>query len=1771
MKMKKSTFLLMAAMLLGSVGAWGQGVASYTMETSTEPWVSIAATGTQLTYVAADGGNQNIMMPFEFPFGEATIAEGDPVCMRADGYMLLNSGTGTHHAYGYCNTSTRVIVPFLLVDGQMPQGNSGCWWQVDTADDGQRVLVVEFQHVQHYNVGTDDFNYQVRLYENGNVAVHYGHMENHASDSSFNFMMVSDAIAGYNDAIALMGSWDNPTAFHPNTMGSSSSSVTRYITGMPDSGLVVTYVRPEPPCPKPTHVRAEELGPTSCQLVWRGNGVGGCTYEVYMDTTPFNVNYPGSRPLLSTNDTVLYLDSLLPNHQYSGYIRSNCGADVSNWATFSIYTPCVSISHAELPFTEDFEFYTGSQYRRTLFNPGCWRGDGYVTQQSGYGGHRCLFLSNGNDAQPIIVALPAIDSVSELELTFSVQPQSGTLEVGVLDEADNLMSFVPLQTISAPSNTWSTRSVRFNTYQGMGKAIAFRVTTAVSRIYIDDIDVHVAVGCPAVETLTVSDVASTTATVGWTDPNQVGSYRVVYRPLASAQTDTVYASASSAVLTGLMPDVEYLVLVYALCGAETSTAVSATFRTLCSPMTAPFSESFESENLSLCWTVLSMRFFSSNPVPAWLPGVSTTMATAGSGSLRLESKRSNLVGREASWVLLPTMTDAPNRVMVDFDYRVPSGYEYVELAVGITTSETDTSGFVRLASIRPADGNWHRYSFDFALSGITDGRIALLQDNHSDHSYAGGLPNDYGYLDSVVVTPFAGCMRPVALTVSMVSDAEATVVWQDVNGAGTYEVTCGTQTVTVTGDTSWTFTGLSPQTTYNVSVRTVCPGGYTEALTTTFTTACAGITVFPWSENFDSWAEGSFGSCWTRLEGPDRYSCVEVFSMTHSVRMNSDLWQGDTARSFLVLPFVAVPYAGLSLSMNVSGVSTSMSDAVLELGVMTNVTDRSSFTAFDTIPFVNGIGSWTYYEHALGGIGSGRLALRLTSFSGWKQVLVDDISLFYATSCARPDSLVLDSADLSSLSVRVVDPDSVGHYRLWWADGSLTDSVDFTGYVHTIAGLRHSTRYQLAVATICPSDGTLSTTIGAAGATACGIISHSDLPYEEHYDNGIGLCSSFLDYCYPGNSGDRTGTSRFRGASGKALLPNVSTSGAPFFYILPEVDNLDSLALEFWLYTQRDIDNDMVTVGVMTNPADTTTFVALQTVYPLVADQWEQHHVSLGGYSGSGRHVALRFGSYDGWRWGQALDDLSLVRDLSCMAPDSVSVAAVTDSSALLVVHDPRGVGHYRLYALGDTTDFMGDSLMVTGLAGATDYVFDVSSVCTEGVATFPVTVGFTTECGIYEMPYTEEFEGCQVNRMPRCWEVKGTPAYSPSVRSGTSVVNGEKDIFGSIDAADSVVTIASPQLHIADTDVYIGFMVSVRQSFTDSLHTAHYLPMRVRVTYLDDTMAAELVLYDDSVASTVLSYQPTADWYTFDLATLDIPVGVGRLYFSFFRDSLASSASFMLDSVAVSTLHHEPPCRPVTALHIDSVTLGSAWASWTPQGPATEWLVWLGSQYGDTLLQVDTPSVAFTTLEQGTEYRLVVRPVCHDGQLLWSDTLTFTTRVCPPVEEVRTVAMGSHSVEVEWQAPTAGPWRLEYGPMDFEQGRGTELIVDSQAPGRVATRIEGLEANTIYDLYVMTLCDEAKKSVWSEVLRFTTEVEGIGQVAGDGRLSVVPNPASGWVELRGVEPGDRVTVRDVAGHLVMTVRVDGPVLDISTLGAGVYYITATTDSVAATTKLVVF
>lgn len=1758
----KRLFILAVALAMAILGGHAQPVSSYTLSTDHQPWVSIASTGTQLTSVVGDYGTQTLTMPFNFDFGETTITQGTTIRVRCDGHLVLSSAEGSHYGSSYSGGGTLAIVPLLMEDGEMPAGASGCYWQVDTTD-GMAVLVIEWQHVKQYGSAGDDFNFQLRLFENGNVSAHYGRLVNALGRNNFNFLLVGPSVNGYVDQIELYGTWAAPGTTTATQLGHGPGA-TSLISGIPDSGLVVTFVRPVPPCPRPLNFRARNLTTTDATLMWTLNGVSGCMYEIKYDSVAFSiVHAANTRPSYYTTDSVYNLSSLLPNHHYYAYVRSTCGGDSSTWQELNFWTPCYAMELSDMPFTENFDSYTGNA-TSDPYELGCWRQSGVFSYVGSVSGQRALWFNN------CTITLPPINNLSFLEISFSIYIQSGSVEVGVLEEEGNYSSFVPLNTVSAANNTWTNRTLRLSSYEGTGNLIAFRTS---GRCFIDNIDVHVAIGCPEVESMTVDNVTATTAVVSWNDPNHAGNYRVEYRPLSSTLMHAVPATASPVTLHGLQPNEDYEVRVFAICPLAEANAVVGTFHTLCAMYATPFVESFEQTEIPSCWNALGVRFYSSNHSADQSPSVCDTTATSGTHSMRLISRRTNLVGREASWVVLPETTNPVNGQTLEFDYRVPQWFENIELAVGVTTSENDTTGFHRLFTIHPADGQWHRYSFDLGFYNGTTGRIALLQDNHTDHSYAPGRIYDNGFIDSIVVDERSDCARPAALRCTNVTSSTVTISWTEMGNVGTYEVVCGSQVQMVSGDTTCVFTSLTPQTTYNVSVRQLCGDNFTTAITSSFTTECPAIATIPWSENFDSWPANSFAECWTRHESPGIYSSSSAsvfnFQSVHCLKMVSNIYQGDTNYTYVVLPRVDIPYTQLSFSMNVMGFNSNSSNSRLEFGVLTDGSDPNTFIPFDTVPFTDcGFNSQDYYERALDGFVDGRLALRFTSFSTTRSVYVDNFSLFYATSCGYPNHLAVDSTSLTSLDVSVGDPDSVGHYRLWWGVDSLTDSVDITGYSHTLTGLHHSTRYQLSAATICPTDNSLSTVTSITAATDCGIISHDELPYEENYDNGIGLCSRFLDYCYPNNSGDRTNPNYNHGAAGKSLCPNARYNNAPFYYVLPEVDSLGGLALEFWHFIGNSPEDNKIDVGVMTNPADTMSFVTVETIYPFISGQWYQFHVSLGSYGGPGRHVALRFGTTgDRLASIQFVDDLSLVRDLTCLAPDSVTMASVTDSTATLVVHDTHGVGHYRVYAPADTIDFYGDTVVVGGLTGATDYMLYVASVCPEGAATFPVPVIFTTDCGIVELPYSENFESWPVYHIPRCWEVVDTIGYEPGVRSFSHAAEGEKALMGSLENGDSLLTIATPQLHFVDTDAHVAFQMYVSQGFRDANNVNNFIPMWVRVSYFDEAMARDILLFEDSVASSdYFNYL----WTPVEFSTQSIPVGVGSLRFSFWIDPRVTYATFAMDSLEVYTIHHDPPCQPVDSLRVNDVTLASAVVEWTPRGPATSWLLHLFGSTVDTVMESDTHRVVLSGLEQNSEHLLVVRPLCDDGRLLWSDTVSFTTLNCPAVESVAVSITSAHTAEVEWLAPTDGPWHVEYGLSGFDQGFGTVVNVPAQAAGRMTFHLTGLTEQTSYDLYVMTLCEEGKTSVWSEPVQFTTSREGIEDTE---RLlfSITPNPAHGNVTLQGLEPGTAVTIRDASGRTVKEFSVQHSKYTLKIdLPAGLYFVTATAPSCTLTRKLIV-
>ena len=101
--MKRILFLLIALLVI--LGAKGQSLTLYNLNTDNQPYISIAATGAQLTSVVGDGGSQTLAMPFNFDFGETTIIQGATIRVRSDGHVVLSNATGSHYGSNYYRTS----------------------------------------------------------------------------------------------------------------------------------------------------------------------------------------------------------------------------------------------------------------------------------------------------------------------------------------------------------------------------------------------------------------------------------------------------------------------------------------------------------------------------------------------------------------------------------------------------------------------------------------------------------------------------------------------------------------------------------------------------------------------------------------------------------------------------------------------------------------------------------------------------------------------------------------------------------------------------------------------------------------------------------------------------------------------------------------------------------------------------------------------------------------------------------------------------------------------------------------------------------------------------------------------------------------------------------------------------------------------------------------------------------------------------------------------------------------------------------------------------------------------------------------------------------------------------------------------------------------------------------------------------------------------------------------------------------------------------------
>ncbi len=125
-------------------------------------------------------------------------------------------------------------------------------------------------------------------------------------------------------------------------------------------------------------------------------------------------------------------------------------------------------------------------------------------------------------------------------------------------------------------------------------------------------------------------------------------------------------------------------------------------------------------------------------------------------------------------------------------------------------------------------------------------------------------------------------------------------------------------------------------------------------------------------------------------------------------------------------------------------------------------------------------------------------------------------------------------------------------------------------------------------------------------------------------------------------------------------------------------------------------------------------------------------------------------------------DDFTVKFSPSCIAPSDLTVGSITTNSALLgwtpggsetmwnIEYGPAG------FELGQGTLITGitsNPYLLSGLTSATKYDFYLQSNCGGGgLSTWFGPATFTTECGIFELPFFQDFTGVAVNTIPVCW-----------------------------------------------------------------------------------------------------------------------------------------------------------------------------------------------------------------------------------------------------------------------------------------------------------------------------------------------------------------------------------------------------------------------------------
>ena len=1001
-----------------------------------------------------------------------------------------------------------------------------------------------------------------------------------------------------------------------------------------------------------------------------------------------------------------------------------------------------------------------------------------------------------------------------------------------------------------------------------------------------------------------------------------------------------------------------------------------------------------------------------------------------------------------AWSSCETRSSKKDPVINDYTYST-TGYDY-ELKIGVMTDPSDKSTLTEVTSVTVIGDTVKQplYFFvDMSSYAGTGKNLVFYMENQTSKASEVCIDNFAINLSS---TPKR--ITGVQVIDSTITETSAKLKWHENGDAKQWKVRIFSEEQTdpseatplkefTVSDTILDVTGLTHSTQYFAYVQSVkgTEVGMWSMVCPFWTNT--GLWTVPFFEDFENYTKGST----TNNTLPPYYdlsgSTAQNFPYVYETYSSYGGGKTDATKKYMfymvaggsgkvsqiIFPKFDKPVNTLQMTF-LAGVYMSYikEQSATQIGVVT-ADGTFHVVAENQVPAKGAWYEWFVDFSSYTGE-DGQIAIRIAYNATLKKsvyVAIDNISIVAIPECKRITDVKVDAVSTTSATILWEQADVETAWNLKVSTKPLASPSDatadaFDGQVTSVTqaltSLEPNTTYYVYVQSVrqdknCVGEWSQEVSF----TTLCLPVT---LPYTEDFS---GFDKEVIPDCYTvsGDVADKTAVSVgslswYTGGNALRLAQTDKEKNNYCAFPLIECDSVNQVQLRMLVMPSvcGNIDTEekycsryFYEVGIMTNPNDPATFVAMFTD-SILADgtvYGKDKYYSFVKYAGGegnkkGKYIAIKplpyknissvTGSVSESSGTIYIDDVKIERIVSCAPPTNLKVVEFDNDTVALKWNATDKTGNFRIrvfdkananpdvdtpvkdVVIKDTT-----SAVVKDLDGNTTYYAFVRKECGDtDFSTWCLYAKWHTDCEVIQtLPYIETFEEYTTTVVPNCWS-QITDTYTDNSRgqcSGTSTAT----------ATVSVTTGYGQYLNVQYGDEGCS-KKGAAKAITPKLDIESF---------------KDVVLYFDARTSSSRS-------------TVELLI------------EAVESPAFDANAITITTLKNLP--KDWTTYYLDL-------ADYYESAQEYQYLRF-------------TPSVGSVFL---------------DNIHITTDRQEFI-----PVQELTLVSLRDTAATISFleATPRVKQWTVEYGPKGFALGTGTLLTVDA-----TMVTLQGLTANTAYDVYV--------------------------------------------------------------------------------------------------------